>query len=450
MQHHNLGLIVFLGLGVSGLQTTATDWNRNWPQWRGPLSTGVSPTATPPLEWSESKNVKWKREIPGSGTSTPIIWQDRVFLLTAIPSGPAAVEESGSTPPAEADGARRRGGGGRGARPDQAHQFVVLCLERSTGKVVWQRTAREEVPHEGHHQDHGFASASPVTDGTTLIAYFGSRGLHAYDMDGTLRWQKDFGQMTTRNSFGEGSSPALYGDTVLVLREHEGDDNYLVALDKATGDERWRVPRTRGTSWTTPLAVEHAGKAQVIISGTEAVRAYDLASGRELWSGPGLTANVVPAPVHANGVIYATSGFRGAALHAIKLGGEGRIEGTDAVLWSHNRNTPYVPSPLLANGRLYFISVNTAMISCFDAESGNAHYSAERLEVLNGIYASPVAAGDRVYVLGRNGVCAVLKNGPTLEVLATNTLDDRTDASIALVGSELFIRGHQSLYCIAE
>jgi outer membrane protein assembly factor BamB len=426
----------------------ASDWNQQWPQWRGPLATGVSPTATPPIQWSETRNVKYKVEVPGSGTSTPIVWNDRIFLLTAIPTGnPIAAEPE---PESSGESQRRPGGRPRGVKPDRVHQFVVLCLDRSTGTTLWQKVARAELPHEGHHPDHGYASASPVTDGKTLVAYFGSRGLHAFDLEGGVLWEKDFGQMQTRGTFGEGSSPALHGDTVLVLWEDEGDGDFLVALDKNSGNELWRTPRNEGTSWTTPLVVEHEGKSQVVIGATSAVRAYDLATGRELWAGPGLTANVIPAPVHANGVVYATSGFRGAALHAIKLGGSGDLAGGDAVLWSHTRNTPYVSSPLLVDGLLYFGSGTSAMLSCLDASDGKAHFAAERLEALNGIYASPVAAGDHVYVLGRNGTCLVLKKGPTLDIVATNSVDEKTDASIALVGSEVFIRGHKSLYCIAQ
>jgi len=445
-------ILLLAGLaGLCSLQIThavdASEWNRNWPQWRGPLATGESPTARPPLQWGEDSNIKWKVQLPGSGASTPVIWDNQLFLLTAIPTGErvnpdaeSGADDAGARPP----------GRGRGQKPDQVFQFVVLCVDRSDGTILWQKVAHEEVPHEGHHPDHGFASASPVTDGDVVIANFGSRGLYAYDLTGTRLWEKELGRMQIRGTFGEGSSPALYGNTVLVLREHEGDDDCLVALDKKTGDELWRVPREGRTSWTTPLVVEYDGKAQVIVAGTSAVRAYDLSTGEELWTGPGLTENVIPAPVHADGVVYATSGFRGAALHAIKLGGSGELSGSDHVLWSHDRNTPYVPSPLLAGGLLYFGSGHAAMLSCLDAGAGTVHFAAERLEGLSGIYASPVAAGEHVFVLGRNGTCLVLKRTPELKIVATNTLDDKTDASIALAGSELFIRGHRSLYCISK
>lgn len=428
----------------------------NWPQWRGPLADGVAPQANPPLRWSETENVKWKVKLPGSGTSTPIIWENRVFILTAIPTGKKAEAASAGSPPppppADAPpGNRPRppGGGGRSEAPTEFQQFVVLCLDRQTGKTIWQKIAREEVPHEGHHRDHGYASASPVTDGKVVLASFGSRGLYCYDMEGNLKWEKDLGDMRTRNSFGEGSSPALHGNTAVVLWDHEGDD-FIVALDKNTGKELWRVKRDEPTGWSTPLIVEHQGKTHVVVSGTSKVRSYDLTSGKVLWEGPGLTTNPIPSPVHKDGVVYLMSGFRGAALHAIKLSASGDVAGTDSIVWSHNKSTPYVPSPLLTDDLLYFISGNNGILSCFDVKTGKAHYEAERLENVRGIYASPVSAQDRVYIMSREGGCVVLKKDAKLEVLATNQLDDPTDSSLAVVGKEIFIRGHQHLYCIAE
>jgi outer membrane protein assembly factor BamB len=391
--------------------------------------------------------VKWKVDLPGSGDSTPIVWGDKVFVLAAIPTGRTAEVEAAPAEEPPQEGRQR--GRGRQRKPTEELAFAVLCLDRATGNTLWKQIAREEVPHEGHHRDASFASCSPVTDGKHLLAYFGSRGLYCYDLEGDLKWDVDFGEMQIRNSFGEGSSPALHGDTVVVLWDHEGDDDFVAALDKNSGKELWRTPRSEGTSWTTPVIVEADGKPQVIVAGTTAIRGYDLVTGKELWSGPGLTVNVIPTPVFANGVVYAMSGFRGAALHAIKLGAEGNLADTDSVLWSHDRNAPYVPSPLLVDGHLYFGSGTQAILSCFDAKTGEPQFAAERLEGISGLYASPVAASDRVYVLGRNGVCLVLQTGSELKPLATNKLDDDTDASIALAGDELFIRGHNSLYCIA-
>lgn len=429
---------------------------RNWPQWRGPLANGVAPEADPPLEWSETKNVKWKVKIPGEGSSTPAIWGNQVFVLTAVSSGKKAeAKPAEPPPPAPANpppgGDRRRrgpGGAGRSEKPTDEYQFLVLCLDRNTGKTIWQKVARSEVPHEAHQQNNTFASASPITDGKLVFAFFGSRGLHCYDVDGKLKWSKDFGRMQTKMTFGEGASPALHGDTLILNWDDETDNDFIVALDKRDGKPLWKTPRNEDTTWSTPLIIEHGGRWQVVVNATRKVRSYDLATGKELWSCAGQTANAIPSPVADADTVYVTSGFRGSALFAIALGRTGDLTGTDAIRWSHNESTPYVPSPLLVDDLLYTVKVNSGILSCFDKKTGTAHYEAERLEGIREIYASPVTAKDHVYVLGRDGNCLVLKKSPKLEILATNKLDDRTDASIALVGKELFIRGRENLYCI--
>jgi outer membrane protein assembly factor BamB len=414
---------------------TAADARNFWPQWRGPLCTGAAPEADPPLTWSDAQNVKWKVSIPGAGDSTPIVWGDRVFVLTAVPSG----KKSEAKP-----------AGPGGGAPDEVYQFDVVCLDRATGKTLWQKTAREEVPHEGHQPNNTYASASPVTDGQLLLAYFGSRGLHCFDMEGKLKWSKDFGKMQTRMGFGEGASPALFGDTVVIYWDDESDHDFIAGLDKRTGKELWRTPRNEATGWSTPLIVDYQGKPQVVVNATGKVRSYDLATGKEIWSCAGQTANSIPSPVASADTVYVTSGFRGSALYAIALGHTGDLTGTDAIRWHHDKHTPYVPSPLLVDDLIYVLANNNNLLSCLDAKTGAVQFDAERLEGLGEIYASPVAAKGRVYVLGRDGTCLVLKQGPKLEVLATNKLSDKTDSSIALAGKDLFIRGRQYLYCIEE
>jgi outer membrane protein assembly factor BamB len=352
-------------------------------------------------------------------------------------------------------GGGRRGGFGRGEPPTEIHQFALLCIDRQTGKTLWQKVASEVLPHEGHHRDHGFASHSPITDGQHVIAFFGSRGLHCYDMDGNLKWSKDLGRMQSLNGFGEGSSPALFGNTVIVNWDHEGDD-FIAAFDKTTGNELWREPRNEKTTWSTPLVVEHNGKTQVIIGATDSIRSYDLKSGKQLWEAGGLTANVIPSPVSIGDMVFLTSGYRGNSLKAIRLGASGNIDGTDSIVWELGRGkgTPYVPSPLLYRDRLYIVSSHSAILSCYNARSGEPIAEMKRIEGLSGIYASPVAADGRVYVVGRNGTTAVLKHSAEpveeFEVLSTNQLDDPMDASAAIVGGEIFLRGHEHLYCIAE
>ncbi|MCI0744707.1 MAG: PQQ-like beta-propeller repeat protein [Verrucomicrobia subdivision 3 bacterium] len=442
-----IGFVMALAQG--GLVAAPAD--QNWPQWRGPLGTGVAPHADPPVKWSETQNVKWKSRIPGFGTSTPIIWDNLVLIHTAISTAKAEPPVTPSAEPAAESGERpRRGGGGRRSeKPTEPYQFTVVALDRATGNALWQKNLRQEVPHEGHHPDHGFASASPVTDGQQIISYFGSRGLYCLDMKGNVLWQKDLGKMQTRNSFGEGSSPALQGNVVVVNWDHEGAD-FIAAFDKLSGKELWRQPRSEPSGWSTPLVVKHDNRLQVIVNGTEKIRSYDLATGRFNWECGGMTANAIPTPVAGHGMAFVTSGFRGSALLAIKLGRTGDLTGTDAIAWSHNKGTPYVPSPLLYDNVLYFFAGNNATLSCFDAKTGKANYEAERLSGMFGMYASPVGAAGRVYIVGRDGGAVVLRKSGTVETLATNKLDDKFDASPAAVGKELFLRGHDYVYCIAE
>jgi len=448
----------FLVIFVSGASLLAADTPADqWPQWRGPLCCGVAPASDPPVSWSETNNVRWKAAIPGFGTSTPIIWGNQVFILSAIEPGrtataaTAGTDSSAAAPSDRPRGSRGGGGGGNSfgiEKPTAPSRFLVLAYDRATGKLLWQQTACEELPHEGHHKDHGFASASPVTDGQHLYAYFGSRGLYCYDLQGKLKWSKQLGKMQTRNSFGEGTSPALHGDTLVILFDHESDD-FIMALDKRTGRELWRQARDEETGWTTPLVLTRGGRTEVMVSATRKIRSYDLASGKPLWECAGMTANCIPSAVAGPDLIYFISGYRGSALLAIKPGRTGDLTGTDAIAWQHTGNTPYVPSPLLYDGLLYFFSNNEATFSCLDAQTGKPHFKAEKLGGVKGMYASPVGAAGRIYIAGRDGNCAVLKHGPKLETLSLNPLADKFDASPAVVGKELFLRGHANLYCIA-
>ena len=420
---------------LGALTVLAAPGDDFWPQWRGPLATGVSTTAKPPTEWSESKNVRWKVEIPGRGTSTPVIWGDRVYLLTAAPVGVelAASHDSRGT-----------------AGQRLPHKMMVMALDRKTGKTVWERTAREETPHEGYHQQFGtWASASAVTDGEVIIASFESRGIYAYDMNGKQLWNVDLGDKRMRNEFGEGSTPALHKEKVFVVWDHQGE-SFIAALDRKTGKEVWRKNRQEIDSWATPLVVEHAGKAQVITGAQNRVRSYDAETGEMVWEAAGLTPNPIPSPVTAEGMVYLMSGYRGNNLKAVKLAdAKGDITGTPALVWTLDRDTPYVPSPLLYDNVLYFLKGNTGVLSAFDAKTGKPHYQVQRIEGVPNVFSSPVGADGKIYVLGQLGDTAVIKAGATYEVLATNKLDDKFDASPALAGNEMYLRGYRYLYCIA-
>jgi outer membrane protein assembly factor BamB len=414
-----------------------------WPAWRGPLGSGVSPTGDPPVTWSETQNIRWKAPVSGKGTSSPIVWEDKIFFLTAIEtdrtSAPESAQASDSGGPPSFHGGRA---------PKNVHKFDVVCLDRATGKVLWQKTAREAVPHEGHHPDHGFASYSPVTDGKHVWASFGSRGVHCYDLNGEHKWSRDLGRLQTKMMFGEGGSPGLIGDALIVVMDHEGPST-IHALDKTTGRTLWQKDRDEMTSWATPLGVEVDGKLQAIVSASRFVRAYDVQTGEVIWQCGGQTQNVIPSPVAGFGMVFCTSGFRGSALQAIELGHTGDLTGTDAIRWQVKEATPYVPSPILYGDKLYVCSVNNAIISCYDARTGQAHFVKQRLDGVGGIYASPVSAAGRIYFVGRKGTTQVISNTGKLEVLATNLLDDEIDASPAVVGNQIFLKGKRSLYCIS-
>ena len=437
---HKLWLLVLVGLLCTAAQASepTSESERYWPLWRGPLATGEAPHGDPPVHWDEKTNIRWKVPLPGLGHATPVIWGDRIFVLTAVPADGTELNRRNLI-------GRIRGTLSR----MNVFRYEVLAINRTDGSLLWRRIARVESPHEGRHEDGSWASCSPVTDGEHVIASFGSRGFYCYDMEGILQWEKDFGDMRIRYSWGEGSSPALDGDRLIVTWDHVGK-SFIVVLNKSTGNEIWRANRNDGTSWATPVVIEHNGKKQVVVSAIRRVRSYDLESGAVLWETRGMTANPIPSPVAADGIVYVMGGYRESVLQAISLAkARGDAAASNAIVWDHYQDTPYVPSPLLYNGILYFLKSNRNILSCFNARTGEPYYTRQRLDGISGVYASPVAAQGRVYLAGRNGVILVIKHGPRFEVLAQNVLNDRFDASPAIVGQELYLRGHKYLYCIA-
>jgi outer membrane protein assembly factor BamB len=418
----SLPVLAAMTLTIPAATSTSPEAHRNWPEWRGPLGTGEAPQATPPREWSATKNIAWKVAVPGVGKSSPIVWGDQVILTTAVP-------KDDSTEP-ELD-------------------WTVLAYGRKDGAEKWRRVVRTAKPHEGHHKDGTFASGSALTDGTRIYAFFGSRGLYALDMTGAVLWQKELGLMRTRNGFGEGSSATVHGNTLVITWDHEEAD-FIAAFDAATGKERWRQTRDEPTTWATPHVVEHAGKAQVVVNGTNRLVSYDLATGTPVWQTGGTTLNVIPSPVSANGMVYVMAGFRGNSLKAIKLAdAKGELTGTPGVAFTYDRDTPYVPSPLLYKGGLYFLKSNSGILTQLDAGTGAVRFM-QRLDATPNVYASPVAASGLIYIVGREGTTAVIEAGAEYKPVATNVLDEPIDASPALVGSEIYIRGSKHLYRISS
>jgi outer membrane protein assembly factor BamB len=415
-----------------------------WHQCRGPLATGWAPRGDPPAQWSESKNIKWKVEVPGSGSSTPIVWGNRIFVLTAVKTDRKSAAPAPVAPPPSGPEIPNL----TTPVPDTLYRFEVLCLDRDTGNVLWRRVAREEVPRQGHHPSHGYASGSPVTDGKFLYVTFGSRGFYCYDLDGSLKWEADLGDMTTKMGFGEGASPALHGGSLVVPWDHEGG-SFIACLDAATGKERWRTARDERTTCATPLVVERDGAAQVVTNGTNRTRSYDLSTGRLLWECGGQTANPIPSPVEHEGTVLCMSGFRGNAVFAIPLNATGDLTNGDKVAWKRTDAAPYVASPLLHDGLLYFTKERQGILSCADVKTGTLHYGEQRLPGIGTLYASITGAAGKIYIAGREGVTLVLKHGPSCEILAENRLDEGMNASPVIVGKQLFLRGHKHLYCVA-
>ncbi len=424
------------------LLALAGDGEQNWPTWRGPDGTGMA-AGKAPLTWSDDENVKWKVAIPGRGFSTPVIWGDRIFLTTAVPTGK---KPEGAEEPRE--GGRRFGGA---PGPQEEQSFEVHCFRRSDGELLWKKVAKVAYPHEGYHKQYGsFASISPIAEEDRLYVSFGSQGLYAYDHDGELLWEKDFDvEMRMRRAFGEGAAPAIHGNTLVHLFDQE-EDSFIAAVDKRNGKELWRQDRDEPSSWAMPLILEHGGKTQVITTGANKVRAYDIKNGKVIWECAGLGLNAIPVPVVHNESVLVMSGYKNANLMAIELGGKGDLSGSDAVLWSTQKGLSYTCSPVLYEGRVYCL-MDRGFLSCFDAETGEAYYRETRMPRGTNYKASPVGAEGNLYAAGESGDVHVVKMGTEFELVGTNTLADQFFVSSPVIaGGELFLRSLTHLFCIAE
>lgn len=433
-----LALILLLAAPARG-EDTSVDPLRQWPSWRGPLGTGVAPHASPPLHFGEEQNIRWKIPLPGKGHASPVVWKDHVFLLTAIPTGDPVPPRPDPAP------------GAHDNLPVTYRQkFSALAVSRTDGRLLWLTTLHEALPHEGAHSTATLASASPVTDGDHVFAFFGSYGLYCLDTLGRTQWEKSFGRMQSLHGHGEGSSPVLHGDTLVVNWDHEGP-SFLVALDKRTGEQLWKMERDEATSWASPIIATIDGKPQVIVSGTTRIRGYDLETGKVIWECGGLSSNVVATPVFGGGLLFAGSSYDFMNLMAIRLeGARGDLTRTDRVIWTRRRGTSYVPSPLLYGDSLYFLRHYQGILSRVEATTGKDVHSPLRLPGVDDIYASPVGAAERIYITDRDGVTMVVGHEGQAKILARNTLSDSFSATPALVGHDLILRGEKSLYCIAQ
>jgi outer membrane protein assembly factor BamB len=431
-------LLLFSSI-IAGAIVCAAANSGDWPHWRGPNDNGMA-VGDAPLHWNDTEHIAWKAPVPGHGNSSPVVWGSQIFITTAVPTGKTAAA-SDSAPP-------RRGGFGGESGPQPEHKFMLLAYDRNSGKLLWERVAAVAMPHEGMHPRYGsFASNSPVTDGKHVIAFFGSRGVYCYTLTGDLVWKKDMMPLQMNNNFGEGAWPALDGDKLVLVLDQMGD-SFLLALDKSTGKELWRTPRQGTTNWSGPFITSVSGRKQVIVSATKKVCGYDLETGEQVWEAVGLGMNTIPAPVAADGMVFVMSGFRNPNLMAIRLGREGDLTGTDAIVWQNQRGNSYTPSPVLYEGKLYVLTDN-GMLSCFDAKTGKAFYQQERLPKPYNFKASPVGVNGKLYLASEEGDVIVVKMGEKFEVLATNTLEGQTFIGTpAILDGSIYLRGQNTLFCV--
>ena len=411
----------------------------NWHQWRGPNANGSAAESTkPPVAWAAKRNIPWTADLPGEGSATPVVWGNQVFVLSA-----QKTDRKAETLTVPHDTAKT-------VPPNVYYQFNVTSIDRQTGKVQWQQMATEQVPHEGRHDSHTYAAGSPTTDGERLYASFGSRGIFCYTLTGELVWEKDLGDMRTRFAWGEAVTPALAGDALIINWDQE-EGSFVVALNKVTGEELWRKARPEEkTSWNTPLITEFGGQTLSILNGSGKARAYDVTNGEVIWECGGQTTNAIPSAVRFEDSVVCMSGYRGAAAFSIPIESKGDVTGSATLRWNHPSGTPYVPSPTLAGKRLVFTGGNTDILTCLDAATGKPLLDRRRIQGVGGFYASPLAANGHLYFVGREGTTAVLKDNESLDVVGTNQLDGIFDASPVAVGTQLFLRSWNKLYCISE
>lgn len=414
--------------------------DNNWPQWRGPSGQGISNEKNLPSEWSAAKNIKWKTPIAGLGHSSPIIWGDRIFLTTAI-EGPVI-------PGAKAvkhidDGKEYVHPDSVGA--DRKHTFKVICLNRDSGKIIWEQTAFEGTPYDNRHRKASFASSTPATDGKSVYAFFGTEGLFAYDLNGKPMWKAELGKLATFG-MGVGTSPILYDNLVIVQGDEDnGAASFMVAVDKKTGKEVWRTARKVQASWATPLLVTNAKRSQIITTGNEFVIAYDPATGKELWRHKGVESNAIPSPVANSDTVFISAGFPAKIAMAIALDGAGDL--SEAVIWKYAKGTAYVPSPILYGDYLY-LTTDRGILTCLDAKTGEVKYEGGRVPVPATFTASPVAFDGKILLTSEDGDTFIVKAGPKHEILGTNSIGEPVYASPAVADGRIFIRGEKNLYCI--
>lgn len=419
----------------------------DWPHWRGPQADGVSSEKALPTRWSATENVAWKAPLGGLGISTPIAAGDRIYVTSQLGpgisrQGPRLVQGGDANALGE-----RALGGGRSAAMTGKTIFIVEAFGRGDGTRVWERRIEAEGELTATHEKHNLASPSPVTDGALVFALFGTGQIVALDRNGGIVWQRhlgrDYGPFDIQ--WGHGSSPVLYGDTVVLLCDHPSS-SYLVALDKRTGQERWKADRGKGrVSYSTPLVARGPGGDELVVNSSERIDAYDPRSGAPLWHTGGDNRFPIPSPVFHNGIIYASRGYRSGPYMAIKTGGRGDVTGSH-VLWSVGTGAPYVSSLLHYDGIVYMAN-DVGVLTAVDAATGRRVWQ----QRIDGVFsASPVAGAGHVYFVSENGDTIVVKAGRTPEIVARNSIGERALASPAIANGRMFLRTDDHLIAIGK
>ena len=415
----------------------------NWPQWRGPNGAGIGGAAEYPDTWSATEHVAWKTEIPGRGHSSPIVWGDRIFLTTSI----QGEQIPGRTAPDHLGFDLKPGY----LHPDSvgvdyAHTLKVLAVDTKSGAIVWDRTVYSGPMYDNRHSSNTYASATVVTDGEMVYASFESEGFYAFSVTGEQKWQVSFGGMA-KAGLGPGTSPILFENLVILQADLEmGAGSSIVALERRTGKEVWRTPRSNRRSWATPLLITAGGRSELVASGAEAVVAYDPRTGKELWRTDGTRSHPIPSFVAGHGLVYATAGSSSKVGFAIRPGPAGEVDGT-RVAWRHNRGTAYVTSPILYGDYLYLVS-DAGIMTCLEAKTGALVYEGGRVPVPATFRSSPVAFGDKILITSEDGDTFVIRAGPKHEVLRTNSIGEPVWSSIALANGRVYLRGAKHLFAI--
>lgn len=433
---------------VAGWTFRSTDVlaDENWPQFRGPRADGVSEDAGLPEKWSKTENVVWSREIPGRGWSSPIIWGDKVFVTTAI-------RKSGEKAEVIKKGLYF---GGERPIPKEPHRWVVYALDAAKGDVLWEKTAHEGVPEQGHHLKNTLASETPVTDGERVYAYFGNVGVFCYDMDGNKLWEKRFDPMPMKLGWGTAASPVLHGGRLFIVNDNE-KKSYMVALDARNGDEIWRIDREEKSNWATPFVWQNEQRAEIVTPGSRKVRSYDL-DGKLLWELGGMSSIAIPTPFERFGLLYVSSGYvldRRKPIFAIRPGASGDISlkeketSNEFIAWSQPMAGPYNVSPIIYKDLMYVL-YDQGLFACFDARTGKQVYDQPKVRIGKGgsYTASPWAYNDKLFCLNEDGETVVIAAGKEFKVLHQNSLDEFTMSTPAIAHGSLFIRTDSTLYRI--